>query len=71
MKNRICPKCDGNEIYTNAGVTKLNQNRMSIDVWAAPVMLDVHMCMNCGYLEYYVARPMDREKAARKWAKVN
>ncbi len=71
MKNKICPKCNASEIYTNVEARLINRNRLSFDAWVNPVPLNIYMCMNCGYLEYYVARREDREKVARKWPKVN
>ena len=71
MKNKICPKCNASEIYTNMSNRLMGRNRLYVDIWAGEVPLNVYMCMNCGYLEYYVARREQREKVARRWPKVN
>lgn len=68
---RYCPKCESTNIYTNVGARLINRSVLSIDTWTTPAPLGVYMCMGCGYLEYYVVRPEDREKVARKWVRPN
>lgn len=52
----ICPKCEGQEIYTDADCTKRG-DRASIGFssWKK-YFIDTYICMNCGFIEEYVEK---------------
>ena len=61
MKDSVCPKCNASEIYSNVNIKRIGSNRLFVDVWTGEVPLNVYMCRNCGYIEYYVAKQGSRQ----------
>lgn len=74
MKNGTCPKCDskkiyaGNEIPLKSGPFGSNSIPVSITSMAS---LDNYVCIECGYVESYVAASEKLEEIEKKWRNVN
>ncbi len=73
MKEGKCPKCNsdnvysGVEVYPKSGPFGSNSIPISITSIAA---LDNYVCVECGYLERYVAETEKLHEIADKWQKV-
>lgn len=66
-ENKCCPKCQGKEIYTDAGLPKGGDRCfLPVSNWSK-IFIDTYICANCGYIEEY-AKPSDlnNEKVLRK-----
>jgi len=63
-EHKYCPKCQGTEIYTDAGLTKRG-DRCSLPVssWTK-LFVDTYLCANCGYIEEYVTSGELRDEKA-------
>lgn len=59
----ICPKCNGTEIYTDAGITKRgDRSSIGASSWTK-LFVDVYICRSCGFVEEYVcSNDLDNEK---------
>lgn len=74
MKNGKCPKCGSEQIYTaedmplKAGPFGSNSIPVSLASLAA---LDNYVCLDCGYVERYVADKDKLGEIKRKWVAVN
>lgn len=70
MKNGVCPRCGGKEIYN--GSTVANKSGMH-DSNAIPVSLfraaalDNYVCGQCSYVESYIAKEKDLAAIKKKW----
>lgn len=54
-EKKICPKCQGTEIYTNTGLSKSGERGyVPISTWSK-LFFDVYLCISCGYVEEYVS----------------
>jgi hypothetical protein len=75
LKERICPKCNGTEIYTNKKANPRGERgQIVISGWKW-MWVDLYMCMNCGFFEEYVNEEdfkdeKKREKIKAVWKKV-
>ena len=74
MKEGKCPKCNadnvycGVEVYPKSGPFGSNSIPISITSIAA---LDNYVCVECGYLERYIAEDEKLQQIADKWRKVS
>ncbi len=71
MKSGVCPKCGRDEVYVD---NPWMQTTHGIDVMLLaipPIYTDLLVCVNCGYLEFYLAKDGDAEKIAKKFQKVD
>jgi predicted nucleic-acid-binding Zn-ribbon protein len=74
MKNGKCPKCGAGDVYCGkdiqlkAGPFGSNSIPVSLTSIAA---LDNYVCIQCGYLERYVAEPSKLKEIFTKWDKVD
>ncbi len=66
MKEGICPKCNSEEVYMDSH-TKQGLFPMQRFVVNPP---HIYVCINCGYLEFYVQTGHDLSKAKEKFIKV-
>lgn len=56
--SKICPKCQGTAIYTDAGMSKSgDRSYLPISSWSK-LFLDTYVCQSCGFVEEY-ARDTD------------
>jgi predicted nucleic-acid-binding Zn-ribbon protein len=73
MKSGQCPKCSSHEVFSNTNrkfpalntitiATKTSGNRYA--------SLDTYICVTCGYVESYVAKPEDLSYIKEEWASV-
>lgn len=70
MKQGICPKCNSQDVY--AGVDVLPKSgpfgSNSIPVSLVSIAaLDNYVCVQCGYLERYVADTEKLKEISKKW----
>jgi hypothetical protein len=71
MKNGICPKCNGNEVYWFAGSGFANEAlNLTKGFIAKGTWPDKYVCVGCGYLEYYLPSPDDLQVVREKWERV-
>lgn len=74
--SKICPKCQGNSIYTDASLSKAGDRcYFPISSWSK-LFVDVYVCTDCGYVEEYVSeRELKDQKTMDKlrenWKKHN
>jgi predicted nucleic-acid-binding Zn-ribbon protein len=70
MKHGKCPRCGsekvywGVDVYPKSGPFASNSIPVSITSIAA---LDNYVCIDCGYLERYIAESDKLEEIAKKW----
>lgn len=65
--SKICPKCQGTEIYTNAGMSK-SGDRVRIPISGmVSLFTEVYICRSCGYIEEYIEpEDLNNEKKMKK-----
>lgn len=73
MKSGQCPKCSSREVFcnTNRKFPGLNTITLGYGIVGnryAPV--DTYICVTCGYVESYVAKPEDLGYIKEEWALV-
>lgn len=71
MKNGVCPKCNGTEIYQQAG-SKFAHEMIElkgglVSHGASP---DRYICASCGYLEYYLPLADNVDVIRENWKRV-
>lgn len=72
MKNDKCSKCGSKEIYSGtdvfpkSGPFASNSIPVSLTSIAA---LDNYVCIDCGYIESYIADAHKLKEISRKWQK--
>ncbi len=69
MKNNICPKCGKQEIYykQNSGSETIHNIPITGFSYGA---ISYYVCINCGYMEFYLERQKDLDKIAKKWKQI-
>ena len=76
MRNGQCPKCGSAEVYSGANLPNkrgsYGVNTIPIKGLFAPSMatLDNYVCINCGYVESYIADPRKLEEIAATWDRI-
>jgi predicted nucleic-acid-binding Zn-ribbon protein len=68
MRDGICPKCGRATVHSGRDVPAKSStgNRIPIDFQhSAP--LDNYVCVSCGYVERYIAKPDDLQRIEQKW----
>jgi len=71
-QSQTCPKCQSQEIVHIPGKSQkagydVGENIHTGRTNAHLAMVDIHVCSNCGYVEYWVASPQDLEKVQKKF----
>jgi len=70
MKNGICPRCQGKEIFNGTGVFyksgMQHSNTIPVSLFRAAA-LDNFVCGQCGYVESYIAKEKDLAAIKKKW----
>jgi len=75
-EQKICPKCQSTEIYTDAELTKQgDRTTIAISTWTR-LLLDIYICASCGFIEEYVReKDLQSESHMKKlrgnWKKLN
>ncbi|MCC6297911.1 MAG: hypothetical protein IT314_01345 [Anaerolineales bacterium] len=71
MKSGTCPNCGGAEVYAGTEI-KFKDGRYNV----IPISLldfaelDNYVCVECGYIESFVADRAKLDKIKEKWVKV-
>lgn len=74
--SKVCPKCNGQNIYTNSGLTSRGERSFVIVSSWTKLFVENYVCMDCGFFEEYVT-PEDlrnvakQEKVKSTWKKVD
>ncbi|MDF1592827.1 MAG: hypothetical protein P1P89_15030 [Desulfobacterales bacterium] len=72
MKENKCPKCGstdvyaGTDVYPKSGPFTSNSIPISLTSIAA---LDNYVCIQCGYVESYIAETEKLKEISKKWIK--
>ena len=70
MKNGICPKCNGSEVYVlPAKGPSNNFHRIPIEGLAS-AKLTQYICVDCGYVEEYIDDETKLEQIRQNWIRV-
>jgi predicted nucleic-acid-binding Zn-ribbon protein len=73
LKENKCPKCGstdiyaGTDVYPKSGPFTSNSIPISLTSIAA---LDNYVCIQCGYVESYVAETEKLKEISKKWIKI-
>jgi predicted nucleic-acid-binding Zn-ribbon protein len=70
MKNGVCPRCGGKEIFNGSGVLNKSgmQHSNTIPVsFFHMAILNNFVCGQCGYVESYIAKGKDLATIKKKW----
>lgn len=70
MKRGICPKCGSKAIYKNERWLGEYRTMMQLG-WLSQAKLADYICVECGFIESYLARPKDARKVARRCTRVS
>ena len=71
MKDGICPKCAGREVYHRAGSRFVNEMiELKGDFFSQGAAPDKYLCATCGYLEYYLPINEKIEMVRENWDRV-
>jgi predicted nucleic-acid-binding Zn-ribbon protein len=68
MKNGQCPKCESEEVHVVS--TSRNIIRIPVGVLSARSATNLHVCVECGYVEIYVRDKTDLPKIAETWPRL-
>jgi hypothetical protein len=72
MKNGICPKCSGREIYRISGrLYAPIAGPLTNGIYPKESAPDKYICVECGYLEYYLDDLKDLQLVRQKWERVS
>jgi ribosomal protein S27AE len=70
MKNGICPRCGGKEIFSGSTVSNKSgmqhSNTVPLSLFRTAA-LDNLVCGQCGYVESYIAKEKDLAAIKKKW----
>ena len=73
MKNGNCSKCGSKEIYSGTDVFPksgpFTSNSIPVSLTSIAA-LDNYVCIDCGYVESYIADAHKLKEISRKWQKV-
>ena len=74
MKENKCPKCGSTDIYAGTDVFPksgpFTSNSIPISLTSIAA-LDNYVCIQCGYVESYVAETEKLKEISKKWVKIN
>lgn len=71
-ENGICPKCTSREVFHHAG-SKFAHEMIALkgDLISKGAAPDKYLCLDCGYLEYYLPVTADvRQTVLENWDRV-
>ena len=73
MKNGTCPRCKSKEVYSSENLRyksgTYNSNTIPLS-FLRSIPLDNYVCVDCGYVESYVADPEMLARVKDIWTKV-
>ena len=68
MKNGVCPKCSGSEIYCLSGSWFASEEiALGGGAFSKNAVPDKYVCAQCGYLEYYVDVESTVKAVRKNW----
>lgn len=69
MKSGRCPKCGSTDVRSKPGAGKYGHHGRIPSGWGldAGVPVDRYVCVDCGFVETYVADEKHRRKIREKW----
>lgn len=73
MKSGVCPKCKSTNVFDGSGIPfkKGSYAQYAIKISAAfAAALDRYVCVDCGYVESYVAHASKLKTIAETWPRV-
>lgn len=71
MKNGQCPKCGSHHVCSNKNRKFPALHTLTIGTGVAGnryAALDTYVCVGCGYVESYIAKPEDLSYIQEEWA---
>nr|MBC8361747.1 hypothetical protein [Candidatus Desulfatibia profunda] len=72
MKQGRCPKCHSQEVYAGVDVLPksgpFGSNSIPVSI-VSIAALDNYVCVQCGYLERYIADAEKLKEISKKWKK--
>ena len=72
MKNGICPKCDGREIYHTSSKRNMHEAvALTHGVFSKGAIPSKYVCAHCGYLEYYLPVQEHIDLLRENWERVS
>jgi predicted nucleic-acid-binding Zn-ribbon protein len=73
MQNGSCPKCRSTKVHAGTDISfkrgAYGSNTIPITAWSVVALVN-YVCVQCGYVESYVADPAKRQEIADKWPRV-
>lgn len=74
MKRGVCPKCNSTNVYDGSQLPfkKGSYSQYAIKISAAfAAALNRYVCVDCGYVESYVASPTKLKRISETWPRVD
>lgn len=73
MKRGICPSCGSKDVHAGTQISFKSgghgTNTIPINM-SSQATLDNYVCVNCGYVESYIADVKALQKIAKEWPKI-
>ena len=68
MRDGICPKCGRATVHSGRDVPAKASTGNTIPIdFQHSAALDNYVCVSCGYVERYIAKPEDLQRIEGKW----
>jgi hypothetical protein len=72
MKNGVCPKCSGEEIYHIPGSWYASEEiALGDGMVSKSAIPGKYVCATCGYLEYYLEDESSMRTVRKNWTRVS
>lgn len=72
MKNGICPRCNGAEVYSQPGSIRQSELiTLKPGIVSKGTPPDRFICVSCGYVEFFLANEEDLQVVRDTWQRVN
>lgn len=71
MKDGVCPRCRQSQVYSSTNMRNKTGNSSTIPLsFLRSIPLDNYVCVNCGYVESYIAEPEMLSRIKDIWVQV-
>lgn len=71
MKNGLCPRCNGTDVYCQKNSRSVNEMITLKDAFIGQsISPDKYICAACGLIEYYLPTEKDCQFVRDNWEKV-
>lgn len=70
MKDGVCPRCHASQVYSSAKINKTGNSSTIPLSFLRNISLDNYVCVNCGYVESYIAEPEMLSRIKDIWIRV-